>query len=389
MNYFIFQGNDHDCGFASLKMLMANFKHDKSYLYIKKLRRKDSLTVTDIIKEAGYYGLVLSSYGCDDDYYDQLKTPSLTLIRNNHVVVVKKVSKKKITYLDPEFGKVTVKKDEFLAIWCRIVIEIEKDYMSKAKKIRRSVLPLRLRILEAVTSLISAAILIATFYLLNNQENAVFSLLFLLLFITTQIIENIIISKEINFFDFNYIEPYFSRRKNQTKLSYLEFVGFKQNFFTNSRSMLSSVLVAFTITFLLCLNDFRNVFALLALVLLKVLDIFVFSKSYEEKRYQIGRYEEQCFKNKQQSSDYAFKANRLASFVVTQNSIKQIFYIAVSFAFALAMMLITGNSGCNYVIFHFGLYYVGFNSFSQLLNGLSSKKEMYKMECRFFDRCNL
>ena len=176
MNYFIFQGNDHDCGFASLKMLMANFKHDKSYLYIKKLRRKDSLTVTDIIKEAGYYGLVLSSYGCDDDYYDQLKTPSLTLIRNNHVVVVKKVSKKKITYLDPEFGKVTVKKDEFLAIWCRIVIEIEKDYMSKAKKIRRSVLPLRLRILEAATSLISAAILIATFYLLNNEENAVFYL---------------------------------------------------------------------------------------------------------------------------------------------------------------------------------------------------------------------
>ena len=389
MNYFIFQGNDHDCGFAALKMLMAHLNHNKSYLYVKKLRRKDALTVKDICKEAGYYGLVLSSYSCDDDYYEQLKTPSLTLIRDNHVVMVKKVTKKKITYLDPEFGKITLKKDQFLSIWCRIVIEVEKSYMTKMPKIRRSILPLRLRVLEAATSLISAGILIATFYLLNNQENAMFSLLFLLLFITSQIIENIIISKEINFFDYHYIEPYFSRRKNQTKLSYLEFIGFKQNYFTNSRTLLSSILVAFMITFLLCLNDFRNVFALLALVLIKILDMLIFSKSYEEKRYQVGRYEEKCFKDKNQSVDYALKANRLASITVTENSIKQIVYIAVAFAFALGMMFITGNSGCNYVIFHFGLYYVGFNSYSQLISGLSKRKEMYKMECRFFDSCNL
>lgn len=390
MKYFIFQGNDHDCGFTSLKMLMAHLRKDKSYLYLKKIRRKDSFTVNDICKEAGMYGLLLSSYSCDDDYYDQLKTPSLTLIRSNHVVMIKKVTPKKITYLDPEIGEVKLKKDEFISIWCRIVIEIEStDCMTTMVKKRRSVLPLRLRVLEATTSLISAAILIGTFYLLNNEQNAVFSILFLLLFSAAQIIENIIIYKEINFFDFNYIEPYFSRRSNQNKLRYLEFIGFKQNYFSNSRNLLSSILVAFMITFLLCFNDFRNVFALLALILIKLLDNFIFQKPYEEKKQLITKYENLCFSNKDQCADYAGRANYLANQTVSQNSLKQIFYIAVAFAFALLMMLVTGNSGCNYVIFHFGLYYVGFNSYSQLINGLSYRKEMFKMECRFFDSCNL
>lgn len=390
MNYFIFQGNDHDCGFTSLKMLMAHLKKDKSYLYLKKIRRKDTFSVNDIYKEAGMYGLLLSSYSCDDDYYDQLQTPSLTLIRNNHVVMIKKVTPKKIIYLDPEVGEVKLKKDEFISIWCRIVIEIESiECMGNMKKTRRSILPLRLRILESATSLLSAAILIGTFYLLNNEQNAVFSILFLLLFITAQIIENIVIYKEINFFDFNYIEPYFSRRSNQNKLRYLEFIGFKQNYFSNSRNLLSSILVAFMITFLLCLNDFRNVFVLLALILIKILDNFIFQKPFEDKKNLITKYENLCFKNKNQCADYAARANYLANQTVSQNSLKQIFYIALAFAFALLMMLVTGNSGCNYVIFHFGLYYVGFNSYSQLINGLSNRKEMLKMECRFFDSCNL
>lgn len=390
MKYFIFQGNDHDCGFTSLKMLMAHLKKDKSFLYIERCKKKTPFSVADICKEASMHGLKLESYSCDDEYYNKLKTPSLTLIRNNHVVMVKKVTNKKITYLDPEFGEVKVKKEEFLAIWCKIVIEvIAYNHMPDLPRKRRSIISPVLRFFEAFISVFSAAILIATFYLLNNEGNAVFSIIFLLLFLSAQLVENIIIHKEINFFDNTYIEPYFSRRENQNKLSYLEFIGFKQNFFTNSRGLLSSVLVAFMITFLLCFNDFRNVFVLLSLILIKMLEMLLSSKSEDKKRYQIERYEEQCFKSKEQCSDYALKANCLANQAVSSKSFKSIIYIVISFAFALGMMFLTNNSGCNYVIFHFGLYYVGFTSYSQLLNGLSNRKESYKMECRFFDRCDL
>ena len=390
MNYFIYQGDDHDCGFTSLKMLFANLKKNKSFLYMKKWKKKDALSVKDLVGEAKMHGLLLSSYSCDDDYYQQLQTPSLTLIRNNHVVMIKKVTPKKITYLDPEFGKVKVKKEDFMAIWCHIVIEVDStEYVVDPPKKRRSILPQKLKIFEAIFSVFSTAVLITTFYLLNNQQNALFSLIFIGLFLIFQVIENIIVFKEINFFDNQYIDPYFSRRKNKNKISYLEYVGFKQSFFTSSRSLLSSVLVALMITFLLVLNDFRNIFVLLALVLIKILELWLSSKPNDEKRYQIERYEEKCFKYKNACGDYALKANLLANKTVTKNTLKQIIYIALSFVFALCMMFITKNSGCNYVIFHFGLYYVGFNSYSQIIQGLSNRKEMYKMECRFFHKCNL
>ena len=390
MKYFIFQGNDHDCGFTSLKMLLANLKKDKSFLYLKKCIKKDGLSVAELCKEARMHGLLLESYSVEEDYYDQIQTLSLTLLRNNHVVMVKKINKKKITYYDPEFGIITKKKDEFIAMWCKIVLEVKSsDCVPSLPKKRRNILPLKLRILEASAALISSAILIGVFYLLNNQQNALFSFIFIGLFLIAQIVENIIVSKEINFFDASYIKPYFSRRKNQSKLKYLEFIAYKQNFFLKTRGLLSSILVACMITFLLIFNDFRNVFVLLILLLLKSLELFVFSQDDENKKNKIEYYEEQCFSRKELCADYAFKASKLANKEASKNSLKQVLYMSVAFLFALGMMFITGNSGCNYVIFHFGLYYVAFTSYSQILNGLSNKKEMYKMECRFFDSCNL
>ncbi len=120
-----------------------------------------------------------------------------------------------------------------------------------------------------------------------------------------------------------------------------------------------------------------------------MLEMLLSNKNDETKRFQIERYEEKCFTTKEQCADYALKANVLANKTVASNSLKQMIYIVIAFAFALGMMFLTNSSGCNYVIFHFALYYVGFTSYSQLLNGLSNRKEMQKMESRFFNRCNL
>lgn len=390
MKYFIFQGNDHDCGFAALKILLANFSKNKSYLYIKKKDKKEQFSIKNLQDEAANYGFQLGAYKCDDDYYNRIVVPSITIINKNHAVVIKKITKKRIVYLNPEVGLVKLKKDEFFAIWEKYVLEIEAKIEDvKLPKIRREILPNKLKITELISAFLSTGILVATFYLLNNEKNTVFSLIFLLLFATTQIIENMVINKEINFFDNQYIRPYFSNEQNQDKLGYIEFIGFKQKYFTNSRGVLSSGLTALMVSFLLIMNDFRNIFVLLAMILLKVLELFLFSKHFENNKKKITEYEYQCMNNKKMAVEYAEKANSLANVIASQNSMKSIIYIAIVFAFALGMMFLTGSSGCNYVIFHFGLYYIGFHSFSQIIIALSNRKEDYKEECRFFDRCDL
>ena len=123
MKYFIYQGNDHDCGFAALKMFLATLAKDKSYLYIPKPTKREYYSLDDLAEISKAYGITLDGNGCSKDYYDNLIEPSLTLIDDNHVVMVKKKKKNFIIIYDPGCGVVRMKKDEFLRRWRCIVLE--------------------------------------------------------------------------------------------------------------------------------------------------------------------------------------------------------------------------------------------------------------------------
>ena len=390
MKYFIYQGNDHDCGFASLKMLLATLAKDKSYLFIPKPTKREYYSLDDLVQISKTYGVTLEGSGCTKEYFDCIKTPSLTLIDDNHVVMVKKRKKKSLIIYDPGRGVVKMKKDEFLRRWRCVVLEAENpENVIKIEKYRQHVISPKLNLLSSLVSLFSAGLLIAAFYLLNKSENFLFSLAFLVLFVCTQIAEKCILYKLVYTFDKEYIPKYFELKKNCTKDKYIQFNEFKKQFFTCNRQTLASILLAFTVTFLLCFNDFRNVFVLLALILFKLLELIMFSKSGEETKNRIAELENQAFKDASSVKDLALEASFKADKLMFKEGIKDIFYIFLSFAFAVAMMFVTQNIGCNFVIFHFVMYYAGFVSYNQLLNNLSLRKENAKMERRFYDSCNL
>lgn len=390
MKYFIYQGNDHDCGFAALKMFLATIAKNKSYLFIPKPNKREYYSLDDICEISKAYGVTLEGFSCEKEYFDSLKIPSLTLIDDNHVVMVKRRKKNSLIIYDPGRGVVKMKKDEFLRRWRCLVLETENpESIFKIEKYRQYIISPKLNLISSIVSLISAGLLIAAFYLLNKTENFLFSLIFLVLFVFTQIAEKCVLYKQVYTFDKEYIPKYFEQKKNCTKEKYIKFNDFKKQFFSSNRQTLASILLAFTVTFLLCFNDFRNVFVLLALILFKLLELIMFSKSGEDTKNRISELENQAFKDPSSIKELALEASFKADKHLFSEGIKEIFYIFLSFAFAVAMMFATQNIGCNFVIFHFVMYYAGFVSYNQLLNNLSFRKENAKMERRFFDSCNL
>ena len=390
MKYFIYQGNDHDCAFAALKMLLANLAKDKSYLYIPKPAKREYYDLYEIAQLSKSYGVELEVNGCTRDYFDYLKENSLSLIDENHVVLIKKRKKRHIILFDPGRGKVKMRKDEFLRRWRCVVLEVvDAKNIVKIDKIRQSVISPKLNALSCSVSLFSACLLIAAFYLLNKTENFIYSLIFLSLFVTCQISEKFILYKQVYRFDKEFIPLYFDNKKNCNKEKYVKYNDFKKKFFSYNREILSSVLLAFTVTFLLCFNDFRNVFAILALILIKLLEILIFSKSEQDMKNRISEIENNGFKDIESTKGLALEACTKADQHLFFDGTKEIFYIFASFVFALAMMFVSGNSGCNFVIFHFVMYYAGFVSYNQLIYNLSYRKESAQMERRFFDSCNL
>ena len=390
MKYFIYQGNDHDCGFAALKMYLAILAKDKSYLYIPKPSKRGHYTVGDLAEIANQYGVELVLDTATKDYYDQLNGPVITLIDENHTVVVIKRNKRYITLYDPGRGKVKMRKDEFLRRWRTLIISTDHpDQVGKISKLRQYLMPPKIEVISNIISLLSAGLLITTFYLLNNKENFLFSLIFLCLFMLCQIIDRMMLYKLVHRFDLEFIPKFFSLDENCSREKYIEYGEYKKKFFNAKKQVIAEVLIAFCITFLLCFNDFRNVFALLTLILIKMLEIIVFARNENDRRNGIAEIESRAFNSKDEFKEFALEANVKADGSIFAHSIKEIFYIFACFLFAVAMMFISGNNGCNYVIFHFVMYYAGFNAYNTMINALSNKKEEQKAERRFFDQCNL
>lgn len=391
MHYFIYQGNDHDCAFAAVKMYLATLAKDKSYLHIPKPdSKREYYNLSDIAIISERYGVKLETYGCTKDGYDDFIVPCLSLIDENHVVMIKKRKANYVLLYDPGRGVVKMKKDEFLRRWRNVVMFTEDtSTIVKIDKIRRQILPPKLNFASSMLSLISAGLLIVAFYVLNKAENFLFSFMFLGLFVALQILEKLILYKQVYTFDKTYIPLYFDSKENCSKEKYILYNDYKSKFFTSSRHLIADVLIAFVITFLLCFNDFRNVFVLIALILLKILEVLLLSRKEQDTKNYIAELENTEFKTPELAKSLANKINTKADGHIFFTSLKEIFYIFVSFTFALAMMFITGNSGCNFVIFHFVMYYAGFNAYNLLLQSLSFRKENKQMEQRFFDSCKL
>ena len=390
MKHFIFQGNNHDCGFASLKMLLADLANDDSYLNISKPDKKEKYTLTELEDIADSFNVKLESSSCDQSYYDKLKSPFLTMIDSNHVVLVKKKTNHFIILYDPARGKRILSKKNFFKIWDQVITEVvDAKNIQKIKKIKREILPKKLRITQAIISFTSVLLLLIGFYFLNDVSNFWFSFAFLLLFLLTQFLESFILFKTINYFDETYIPLYFSNEKSNGKNKYEEFLNFKHNYFVTNRSLLSSVLLSFVVVFLMCFNDFKNVLVLLILILLKLLEVVLGQKRTKNIYKKVDKYEQKGLENLTNNQAYLLKANQYANKKVFVDSVKNLIYMVLCFALAIYMMFITGNSGCNYVIFHFTLYFVAYKSFTDVLMGFSNNKKSKQEESKFFDACNL
>ena len=390
MKYFIYQGSEHDCGFTALKMYLAMLAKDKSYLYIPKPSKREHHTLDELALIAQKYGVELEAHTATKSYYDSMEVPAITLIDEYHCIVVVKRTNKYITIYDPGRGKVKMAKEEFLRRWkCVLLLASHPDEVGKITKIRQHLLPPKLEICSNLISLISATFLIMTFYLLNSKENFLYSLIFISSFVLFQIIDRILLYKQVHAFDLEYIPRYFENKQNCTRQKYLEYVEYKRLFFNNRKQVIAEVLIAFCITFLLCFNDFRNAFVLLALILIKVLEVLVFSRAENDRKNSIAEIESKAFIVGGDTKKHCLEANVKADGAIFAHSVKEIFYIFACFIFAIAMMFLTGNSGCNYVIFHFVMYYAGFNAYNTMLNAISRWKDDQKAERRFFDSCNL
>ena len=120
--YFINQITQDDCGFASLKILLANLKKEESYLYLKQDERHGAYSYQELCDLSETYGVSLVGFRVDNK--DEIKhadmLPMIVTIRieeSVHAVCLYSINKRYVTLLDPSVGKVKMKFKKFFDFW--------------------------------------------------------------------------------------------------------------------------------------------------------------------------------------------------------------------------------------------------------------------------------
>ena len=389
MSYVCYQNNCGDCGFAAIKMLMANKVKNKSYLYLDKPQKKKDYSVYELVRYAKRYGFALSSYQLPSDDVRSIPNSSVVMVGLNHLVYVKRVGRHKVHVHDPFRGKEDISIKEFEKLWTGLVIECvnTKDvYKINIKKER--ITPLWMDVVHLAIATSIFGFLMAGFYLLRDDSSLIFTIVFLALFGIAELVENWYIIKEMKFFDKKYIPKYFSKRRNQNYKKYVAYTSYKTKYFITSKLLLSNLIVVLAFSILLCINDYRNIFAFLILLLVKVLDNKLFSKPIKDSEQTISNIETLAFETEINVIKNLEKANHLATNHALFMSLKRVIVLIISLILSVAMMFASGVVSANFVIFHLGIYFVMSESFEHIICFFSNSNDYKLREAQFLEECD-
>ena len=220
MVHEILQLYSDDCGFTCLKMLLANLKKDRWYLYLKHPKNSGTYSFFELKEIAKRYDVHLSGYKFlnDDDLLSISKFPFIANVKNGqvgHALFVYKLNKKYIYYVDPNHGKEKMKLSDFYKIWdhsCLIYDYFKLD--DHKRKMKRFIDKRDRQIQICLNSLVSLSFF-AFIFVVSPSIPFYLPFLILMSFVIFEIIYRNFSLKLSKKFDEEYLADYLYKSQNE------------------------------------------------------------------------------------------------------------------------------------------------------------------------------
>lgn len=388
MKYFIYQSNERDCGFSSLKMLLACLNKDKTYLYLRKSNKNKDYSFLDLINIAKSNNLLIKGFSYEKDNFGFPKAPFLALINDNHLVLIKKINKKHVYLYDPDKGKIRLKKNEFLEIFSYKTLEVIEHIKTKSNNsICCKILPVKNIIIKVALSILPSLLLVSGFFFVKNDSYIFIPIILLSLFAISELVEKWYIFKEIHFFDKLYIDKYFKNSNLNNREKYNDYLSFKKQYFSFGNSIVISVMISLLIIIISIINDPAYCVPILVLLLLLILKNFVFDKKIKKTKVQIENLERKIKNSDQNVISYVKDSMKIANEFVFKFSAFKCFLTFLIIIMSFLMMIYTKNISVNFIIFNFGVFYVLQENLDNLLTFSSNYDDYLKSKVKFLYQC--
>lgn len=296
--FFIQQANHHDCGFTTLKILLANLHHDRNYLFLASPFKDDeNVSIYSLIQEGKKYDTTLLALRAENKYElsSNVDVPFIAVLASNyspHAVYVFRVSKKYVYYFDPVSGKKKNKINDFVSLWTGELLTI-KDYAPYRCPIKRSsVISIKERMITCLLEVLSAVSAVLAVYFINKDSYIYLPLIFFTLMIVLEMILKRYSLSIMNHIDKRMNESLGEIKNNDFYAFYYHFEHYKKYLLVNNLSIFSNAFAVMLIVLVLLLNDKMNALYAFLNIFLAAISIFFFHPLLDKEEVLINEKEE-------------------------------------------------------------------------------------------------
>ncbi len=293
--YFISQVGQHDCAFTCLKMLLANYHHDKNYLFLKCEDKPYSFM--DLKKIAQEYHMDVSGIRVERarELENNKGYPFIVTLEKRkgvkHSVLVLGMSRKYIKIYDPETGKRKILSEIFYSQWDRkaLVVNKEKGYQKIKCDIQiNDFIDKKDKITIPIWQIISSISLAVGMYFINSNAYFFVPIIFLSLFIIFEIMFRKNLISAMQRMDDNIFNYQINAEKEQFYDFYRVMEKYRYVSLTIIPNLLYTVLISLFITSVLVMNSLTNIIYIFLALLLAIIHVYIYLPYQKNKHDEIA-----------------------------------------------------------------------------------------------------
>ena len=356
-----------DCGMACLKMMLHAVHQDQNYLFLPQDENHGPYSFNELIKIGKKYELYLTPIKVDEkeSVINCSSFPFIALIKakndKKHFILIEKIKRKTIYFIDPASGKEKMKLDDFFNIWDGHALII--DHYQKTKCSLEIIEPInkKERLMSVVLQIVALAFAFFGVYTLSDSYHPVISVLFFIFAGMMELALKFFIMQQMRKLD-----DYFFLVDNlppQGLSTYFKrYEQYKKNIFSLPFSFVLSLIVTIGLMIIIIMNDLRNYIIVCAPTILAIIQ-YAFINPYFAKKERLLMEQEQLLdkeKDKENFIEAVDQIHKKAYDLSFRYILNNVGFILILLLSSIFLMVISGVYSFPYILFNccleFALY---------------------------------
>ena len=393
--YFISQLDKQDCAFACLKMMLANFHHDKNYLYLPDEEKKE-YTYTELIAIADKYHLSLLGIKVSDpkELFRSNSFPIMATLfkkRNvKHSVLVLRANPRNVLVYDPSVGKRKINTELFFKEWNGRALVMKEVTQTKCQMKFPDFIDKRDKIILPIIQILSGVSLLLGTYFVSSNQKFFLPIIFFTLFIVFELVFRYWLIKAMKRMD-EFIREYDYRADGNYMELYKTIERYRTIALTITPNFIYASLITIFVAVILIMNDLVNLVYVLVPLALAGIEVFLYNPFFRAREIEIGEQEVEISEVKD-DDEFKTQSEEIHKGAYQLGLNRNIFVYLEAALLLLTIilsMVITKSINLTYIVFYLCITILLKTNFSKMFEYSSQSEEFVHVRAKLINYLNI